>query len=247
MPDRKPEQSGEVLFFKSSLLNSIDGLEHAFPCRTGQPDEPLESLRLRLKDAFGMDAIATVKQVHGNEIIACDGDPNNAKNMYREKVDAVMTRTAGLAVGVRTADCVPVLLADPAPRAVAAVHAGWRGTVKGIVAAAVDAMREVYSSKPDTLVAAIGPHIMSCCYEVGPEVADAFEERFGSDVLRPGKGDRSYLDLGSAVKSALIDAGLDEKNIDTLDLCTYCRKDLFYSYRRDGRPTGRQLSFIYFR
>ncbi len=194
-----------------------------------------------------MDAVITVKQVHGVEVVACDGDPDRAENLHNEKADAAITRTPGLAVGVLTADCVPVLVADPVNRVVAAIHAGWRGLAAGIVGAAVEAMSKVYSSKPRDMVAAVGPHVMSCCYEVGPEVARVFDNKFGGDVLMPGKGDRSFLNLEKTVIMSLTEAGFLKENIDMIEMCTCCNDDLFYSYRRDGRGTGRQLSFIFFR
>lgn len=246
MPDNAPELRGEVQYFRSNLLAGIDGLVHAFPCRTGIAGEATAVLAKRMNDAFSAKYTLMVKQIHGTRAVACDGGIEDARRLTGIEADAVMTRTGGFAAGVRTADCVPILIADPERRAVAAVHAGWKGLAAGVVATAVKKMRDCYSSRPQNLFAAIGPHIMSCCYEVGPEVASVFEKRFGSAVLSAGKNDRSYLNLSAAAGAALIEAGIEAARFDSICVCTRCNEDLFYSYRRDGKGAGRQLSFLFF-
>lgn len=189
------------------------------------------------------DRVVTVNQVHGDYIVKVDG--GNYRNMRSIQADAMLTDVPGIAIGVETADCVPILLLDPIARAAAAVHAGWRSTVKKIAQKAVIRMREEYGSDPARMIAAIGPAIGPECYEVdepvmGP-VRGAFP--FWQDIAMPLGNDRWGLDLVKANRMELREAGLDDKNILSLGLCTSCRRDLFYSYRAEGR-TGRMLSVI---
>ena len=181
--------------------------------------------------------------------------------------DASVTNQPGLLLGVQTADCVPILLVDPRRRVVAAVHAGWRGTLQRIVMKAIGKMQMEFATKPVDLLAALGPAIGGCCYEVGTEVASAFLARFPKaaewfDELRTGDepdplqwltmmppghqppAKNVYLDLRKANRAQLLDAGLSAKNIFVSDLCTACRRDLFFSYRKEGARSGRLLSVI---
>lgn len=199
----------------------------------------------QVADAFGISAgrVATVDQVHGENIVRID--ELNIARMRAVHADALMTDVPGIAVGVETADCVPVLLFDPVRPAVAAVHAGWRSTVKKIVQKAVNRMHEEFRSDPSRLVAAIGPAICGKCYEVDEPVIGPVQQAFAfwREVTLPRAGDRWSLDLVAANRLELLQVGLAEKNIHSAGMCTSCRKDLFYSYRAEGR-TGRMLSVI---
>jgi len=159
--------------------------------------------------------------------------------------DALITRVPGIAIGVETADCVPVLLYDPVMHAVAAVHAGWRSTVKKIVQKTVNRMHEEFGTETSRLIAAIGPAICGKCYEVDEPVMRPVREAFSfwRDVAASRGNDRWSLDLVAANRTLLVQAGLRERNIHTLGMCTSCRRDLFYSFRAEGR-TGRMLSAI---
>jgi YfiH family protein len=148
------------------------------------------------------------------------------------QADALLEDTPGAVVAVRTADCIPILLADARHRAVAAVHAGWRGTVAGIVGHAVEAMRQRFGTWPEDLHAAIGPGIGKCCYEVGPEVAAHF-----------GAAGRSHIDLTEANRSQLVAAGVEPARVYVAGLCTMCHPDEFHSFRRDHEAAGRMYSF----
>ena len=139
------------------------------------------------------------------------------------------------------ADCMPVLLADPVRRAVCAIHAGWRGTTLGVVRAAVHAMTLAYGSRPDDMVAWIGPSIGGCCYEVGEEVVEAWQALVGSDggdaiVAGPR---RAHLDLVAANRRLLRDAGVDARRIEVASPCTRCHGDHWFSHRGQGADTGR--------
>ncbi|MGH9660897.1 MAG: polyphenol oxidase family protein, partial [Bryobacteraceae bacterium] len=147
--------------------------------------------------------------------------------------DALITSTAGVRVAVRTADCVPILLVDPVRRAIAAVHAGWRGTVAGIAAKTVRAMTARFGTRGADLHAALGPGIGECCFEVGPEVAVQF-----------GRHGRVHVDLYEHLSRQLLAEAVPAQSIYTSRLCSVCSGSGFHSYRRDGNSAGRMLNFV---
>jgi YfiH family protein len=156
--------------------------------------------------------------------------------------DASMTELRGAALGVQTADCVPILIADRSGRAVAAVHAGWRGTAARIPYKTVMDLVQEHDMSANDLVAAIGPHNAVCCYEVGEEVVEAVGDP-SAFVSRPDWA-KPHFDQARANKNQLLEAGIPEHQIVVSNLCTQCRADLFFSYRRDRQRTGRLLSVI---
>jgi len=183
------------------------------------------------------------------------------------KGDASTTNRPGVLLGVQTADCVPVLLVDPKKRAVAAIHAGWKGTLLRITQKAVGRMQLEFRSKPSDLLAAIGPSIGPCCYEVGADFVPKFTAQFADaaeyfDEARSGEEPNPlqwlnrmppghqppprgvHLDLRKANRSQLLAAGLRAQNIFANNLCTACRTDLFFSYRKEGPLSGRLLSVV---
>jgi YfiH family protein len=172
--------------------------------------------------------LATLSQIHSAAPVAACGRAGNLG-----QGDALTERTPGAVVAVRTADCIPILLADARNRAVAAVHAGWRGTVAEIAGHAVEAMAREFGTRPEDLRAAIGPGIGVCCYEVGPEVAAHF-----------GAAGRAHIDLAEANRRQLAARGIPEAHIYAANLCTACRAEDFHSYRRDKESAGRQYSFV---
>ncbi|HSM92697.1 MAG TPA: peptidoglycan editing factor PgeF [Anaeromyxobacteraceae bacterium] len=191
----------------------------------------------RLEAATGL-AFARVQQVHGARVVTAD-----APSAPCDEADAVVSRTPGVAACISVADCVPVLIADPTSGAVAAVHAGWRGTVARAAAAAVEALTARGGARPRELLAAIGPSIGPCCYEVSPDLAARFEEAFGAGVVDRSRS-APRLDLWEANVRALGAAGLLPERIDALRRCTACEDRLFFSHRRDAGATGRQAAWI---
>lgn len=161
--------------------------------------------------------------------------------------DALITNESELFVCVQTADCVPILLFDPVRKVVAAIHAGWRGTVSKIALKTIQRMTEVFGTDPADLVAGIGPSIHIHAYEIGPEVVQLVENNFSitSQLLKPSlnKG-KAFFDLWEANRQVLLEAGLIEENIELLGLCSYEHSGLFFSARRDGPDTGRMVSGI---
>jgi YfiH family protein len=220
--------------------------------------------RRRFQSALGSTGLKLIslKQIHSDVIHLFDSVPSGVC-----QGDASSTNRPGLLLAVQTADCVPILLVDPKKRAVAAVHAGWRGTLARIVVKVIGQMQMHFKSKPADLLAAIGPSIGGCCYEVGTEVATQFLSQFAEapewfDEFRTGDEPNPVqwlnmmppghqpppknvlLDLKKANRAQLLGAGLRAPNIFVSDLCTACRRDLLFSYRKEGPQTGRLMSVI---
>jgi YfiH family protein len=222
-------------------------------------DDPLAVDRNRtlLFEAAGLAAsqVATVNQVHGDRVVFASAGPSRFVVSERAGGEALggavdadaIVAAPGVAAGVRTADCVPILLFDPASGAAAAVHAGWRGTFARIASRAVSCLVTSYGTDVAELRAAIGPAIGRCCFEVGADVASRFVEApaFGSDVVIPAaEGQGPHVDLVLANQRLLVAAGLHSEHVDVLDRCTVCEPELFFSHRRDAGRTGRHLSFV---
>ncbi len=206
--------------------------------------------------------LAPLKQIH-SDIVRLFDSPSTEPC----RGDASATSLPGLLLAVQTADCVPILLVDPRRRAVAAIHAGWRGTLRRIAEKTAGLMRLRYGSRPADLLAAIGPCIGPCCYDVGTEIARDFDSQFPRaaeffDELRTGDEPNPlqwlnqmppghqpppqnvFLDLRKANQFQLLDAGLRQKNIFTSTLCTACHPDLLFSYRKQGPRSGRLMSIV---
>ncbi len=233
-------------------------------------DNILENRRHFLK-ALGAPAdmkLVMLKQIHSSSVLTVGehdlsgGDPCQG--------DGLMTNQPGILLAIQTADCIPVLVADVKKKAIAAFHAGWRGTVKRIVESGIGKMRVAFRSRPEDLIAAIGPGIAPCCYAVGEEVRTEFNSQFGyaanlfhevsdSDPIRekypmlfltaraPGHGNIGpslHLDLMEANRRQLLDAGLRTDAITVIGDCTRCQNNRYFSYRAEQGFTGRMLSVI---
>lgn len=198
--------------------------------------------------AVGVDPsrLLLIRQVHGNQAVAHRA---GAAAWTTPEADVIVSDDPSAAIVVRVADCAPVLIADRRRGAVAAAHAGWRGTARGAAPAAVAAMREHFKSEPGDLVAAIGPCLGGCCGEVGPEVVDAFREHGHAAVdlanwFAPGSGDRHLLSLGRANRDQLVAHGVPGDAIHDAGLCTKTHADAFHSYRAHGASAGRLAAVI---
>ena len=229
---------------------AIPELDHGFGTRLWKPD-PL--------------TMATMHQVHSNSVLAVDRPGPAGEG------DALITCMRGLILSIKTADCYPILIADPRTRSIAAIHAGWRGTAGRIVAETVARMQADFGASPGDLHAAIGPGIGICCYEVGEEVARHFQsesersgpaplahargsaapdgtgtvsERSKSGIMRSGSPVRRNIDLAAINRHQLVESGVPAGQIHLAGRCTFCEPDLFHSYRRDGDQAGRMISFI---
>jgi YfiH family protein len=185
-----------------------------------------------------------VVQVHGRYVVPGDqllegGSPSWTESPRRE-ADGIVGGTSGQVLAVQVADCAAVLIADPRTRAVAAIHAGWRGVAAGVIRQGVRALGSLGCQGGD-LVVAVGPRICSSCYEVGAEVARRFPE---SVEDAPGRADKYLLDLGRAIEVSLIAAGISSDRIEVLGHCTFCEEERFFSHRRSPGGCGRNLGFI---
>ena len=198
----------------------------------------------RVAVAVGAARVATLTQVHGRAVVVVRQAPQG-----RPEADVLVGDNPEVALAVRAADCVPLLIADRVNGAVAAVHAGWRGTAAGAATAAVDALAREFGSKPQDLVAAIGPSIGSCCYEVGTELVDAFaaagHERYLVDrwFLAP-RGGRLRLDVAGANRDQLVLAGVPEEQIHLSGLCTAMELEVLTSFRVEKEKAGRIAGVI---
>jgi YfiH family protein len=284
-PDSAPwllHESKGLQILQLQPFRNVPWLVHGFSTRTGgvsalngenvlnlsfmewdSRENVLENRR-KFQSALGTDDLTLVlmKQIHSDVIHSFPAAPAQPC-----KGDASTTNRAGLLLAVQTADCVPILLVDPRKRAVAAVHAGWRGTLGRIVEKTVGRMRAEFACRPQDLIAALGPSIGPCCYEVSAEFVTKFGAQFADAAEyfdEPRSGDEPnplqwlnmappghqpppknvHLDLWRANRSQLLAAGLRQGNIFVTNLCTACRRDLFFSYRKEGALSGRLLSVI---
>lgn len=205
----------------------------------------LENRRRFLKLFPGEWTLAGCWQVHGADvrIVQTAEDAKPAENQLGETIycDVIVSNAASVLAGVKTADCVPILLGDPVTGAFAAVHAGWRGTLATAVVAGVDRLRDEYGAKAENLRVAIGASAGPCCYEVGPEVIDAFTKRFanGASLFTESRPGHVLVDLLKANQEQLISAGVLKERIHTAPICTMCRTDLFFSYRKEKSLNGK--------
>lgn len=227
------EQNG-VTYFQLPLFRRT---KHAFCTKTRKGEKTLGA-------ALGIPRgrLLTLRQVHGAEVLIYE--QHTRALSYALPYDAVITDKKRVALGIWTADCLPILMLDRSKKVIAAVHAGWRGIWLGVIEKTVSEMIRSFESSPADIVAGIGPGIGPCCYEVGTDVVSLFQSSHEDhhQFIQEREG-RTYLDLRIAAQLELTQAGIPSANIEAIPLCTACREDLFFSYRRDKRP-GRQLSFI---
>src|ERR1700733_9888362 len=296
-PEQKPRKSAKTKLevVRVPAWSELPWLLHGFSARTGgktsvyRPDQRAGELNLGFTasdpretvlanrrlfigavagEAKTMPALVTLKQIHSsiNQVVSKADTGEEA----RHEADGMMTKERGILLGIQTADCIPVLIADRKQRAVAAFHAGWRGTLKRIVENGVGRMRLEFGSRPQDLIASIGPGIGQCCYAVGEEVqqqyesqfdyaAELFREVYDADPVRqkypmlfltaraPGHSDIGpgmHLDLSEANRRQLLAAGLRKGAIFLTGQCTGCHTDRFFSHRTERGFTGRMMSVI---
>jgi len=208
--------------FLAQALEELPWLVHGFGTRSST-DWPPET------------GLATLRQIHSDQVLAAEQGGSIGEG------DALITNRPGVMLSIRTADCLPILIADPVNRAIAAVHAGWRGTILGIAPKTVRAMQEQFGSRPEDLVVVVGPGIAGCCFEVGPEVAAQFSAYFPE---RSDLSGRTKIDLVATLRRQLGRNGGTAGQFFASGLCTVCRRDLFHSYRRDRAEAGRMVSAI---
>ena len=238
------------MIFYSKKLSSFKSIVHGFSGRQDEGKLP--------------ENIVTLKQIHTDEVVMVDrihplpvspstysgqasspqgGGKIQKTNEKQKEGDALVTKEKNILIGIRTADCVPLLVYDPAQNIIAAIHAGWRGVIAGIIENTLLKLNEL-GSDSSNLVVAIGPSLCQKCFEVGPEVKEIFEKKFGSDLsFQKGRDDRIHINLASACQIILEKNGVSSGQIEILSYCTKCHQDQFYSYR-GGDKEGRNYSYI---
>jgi polyphenol oxidase len=285
--NRVANNKTKLQLLRSEKLDSLAWLAHAFSTRHGgvsrvyggnalnlgftqqdsrgavERNRELFLKELGVADGRRSGPLVTLRQIHSDLIHRVDGMPEGPL-----AGDGLITDTPGLVVAVQTADCLPIILADRKSRAVGVFHAGWRGTVKRIAEKGVGEMRKQFQSDLRNLVAAIGPGVQGCCYDVGEEVRIKFEAQFayGSSLFRevkesdpvrekypllfltaraPGHGElptKLFLDLVEANRRQLLDAGVLARNIDAIGPCTACHTEMLFSFRAEKGVTGRLMA-----
>lgn len=231
-------------FFTFANLDRFSTVKHFVTCgNSAATDINLRSEggaanRQRLAQTIGFDInrMVTGEQTHSlNIAVVTDADAGRGSVDIDSRIpctDALITNCKGICLMVLTADCVPVLLYDPATHSAAAIHAGWRGTANGIVGLTVKKMADEFGSKPENLIAAIGPCIGACCFEVGDDVAGHFS-RWPDTILRHTNWPKPHIDLVLANRIQLEQAGIPASNIESSDECTKCGPYGLFSHRRD--------------
>jgi polyphenol oxidase len=205
----------------------------------------LENRRRFLKLFAGRWTLTGCWQDHGAEVRVVKNwaDAKGSSNRRGDEIhcDALVSNAPGVLIGVKTADCVPILIGDQRTGAFAAVHAGWRGTLDAIVIHALERLANVYGTRAEDVRAAIGPAAGACCYEVGDDVIRAFKARCPESkcLFTPTREGHARIDLFKANRDQLISLGVAQDRIHTSPLCTMCRTDLFFSYRREKKLQGR--------
>jgi len=232
--------SGPTRRIEVPILAAVPGLLHVFTVKGSDP-------RAAIAEAAGREVpLLTLRQVHGAKVRLVDRSARAAAGGLpaREEGDALIVSGPDVAAGVWVADCLPILICDERTRTVAAVHAGWRGTVAGVVGAAIATMRARCGANPSQLRLAMGPAIGPCCFEVGDEVVEPLVGAFPDAAACVVGGRRSRVDLAEANRRQARAAGVPDEAMQAAGLCTLCRPDLLESYRRERGAAGRMAGII---
>src|SRR6185436_9856471 len=224
-----------------------DGVRHFFGTRSHADSLALNDIGIpvRRPRVPGSGWLLSVKQVHGTDALVVDR-PLIESDQFPGGWDALVTDQPGVTVAVRTADCVPVLVHDSSRRVVAAIHAGWRGAVAGVVSRTITLMATRFGSTESDLRVSIGPSAGHCCYEVDDPVLDQLRREVPEwqSVVQGYRGQKARLDLKALIRRQVERQGVPAPSVTAVNLCTICHDQLFYSYRREGRVNGTMVSGI---
>jgi YfiH family protein len=260
--------SGDITYFEAPSMNALDPVNHAFCTRSvgliqatdcphnagtgkaeGQAHVPFNRELVATTFGFESQQLLTMDQVHGDRIWIIDKPLSTPELPSNCSSDALLTDQRDIAIGVLTADCVPIVLVDPKRMAVGIIHAGWRGTLLGIAPKALQEMTRHFGTHPEELLVAIGPSIDECCYEVDEAVIAPFRSsgwNWRSFSKPKGKG-KWLMNLARANIEQMRDLGMREEKCCWVRLCTRCNNDILFSYRAEGPGVGEQISFIQLR
>jgi YfiH family protein len=244
---------------RSALLSSVPGIIHGVTrrvagagmldgnvgCSPPRDRNDAWAMRERWMEAAGLDAEQLVvgSQVHGSAVAIVSSHAQRARASSIGPFDGLATDQSGVVLFTLHADCMPIMAVDPVQRAVATVHAGWRGTVSDIAGETVRAMSDAFASDPANLLVFLGPAIGACCYEVGDDVRGAWAEQSGGEELQPF-GSKWTFDLDRANRVLLTRAGVPAAQIESSGICTRCSAEEWFSHRGQGPATGRYGAFI---
>jgi YfiH family protein len=264
------KQSGFILrerqgvpFYSCSAFENLPRLRHGFSTRHGcappshensfnlgdtswDSPERVKENQYRFLSALDLEGaqLATLHQIHSDRVHIIS---DSAVQWNRPEGDALITRSENVALAVRTADCLPILIADPVNNAIAVVHSGWRGTLSRILTRTIRDLQQAFGSDPKNILVAVGPGIRACCFEVGIDVADLFNNEYPGDKLavpKQGHAGKFYVNLPGALEVQLRSEGVCADNCYDLGICTCCNTNQFFSYRAQGPESGRSLAVI---
>lgn len=267
------QEKNGIFYIAFDIFKKIPGLSAAVSARKGGASSvPFASLNMSFSSGDDLrcvlenrrrylsalrivpEHIICCNQVHGVNVVQAGRSERGCGALERESAipscDGLMTDEAGVPLTMNFADCTPLLFCDPVHHAIAVSHGGWRGTARNIAAVTLRRMHEVYGTEPGDVLAAIGPAIGPCCFEVGQDVIDEFTKLFSPiemEELTRSSGNTYYFDLPKANRMLLLRAGIRPENLEEAGICTYCRDDLFFSYRKAskaGEQTGRHMAVI---
>jgi hypothetical protein len=252
-----------IPFLSCTALENLEGFRHAFSTRRGgvsgtgvsslnlgyskwDSSETVTRNRKRFLSTLSLEEtrLVTLHQIHSNRVHII-GDLAGEWN--QPEGDALITGLQRVTLAVQTADCIPILIADPVRKAIAAVHSGWRGTLLRVLPETVRAMQNAFGSQPADLRVALGPGIQGCCFQMGPEVAQLFLRQYQDESLivpMSDSADKYLLDLEKALEIQCIETGIDPENCYSSGACTRCNPGEFFSYRAEGARTGRMMAVI---
>lgn len=259
-------RSGDLLLACSDELSRVPGVSHGFSTRAGgvspapydslnmslSRDENLKNVRRNYKifaSAFSLDhaSLVLVNHEHGANVVRVDRN-DHGRGLEREPLpfcDGIVTNDPAVTLVTLHADCGCVYLYDPEHKAIGLAHAGWKGTFLRVGERLAEKMQREFSSRPEALIGALGPVICKNCFEVDEAIGRDFAREFGTEsIVKSGKKGKAYVDLESALLIQLLHAGLAPEHLSSMDLCTYERGDLFFSYRRDKGGTGAMIGFL---
>lgn len=225
-------------FLTAPIFSNIKNLVHGFSTRALSDD--YEKLSSFLK--ISKNRIFYLKQIHSDKVVCVDAD---TKLTDLPEADALITDCKNIVIGIKTADCLPLLVYDPVKNLVAAIHAGYRGVLNKVIQNTFSVMQKKFGSNMKNLLVALGPSIFIENYEVGDEVIREFKAVYGNrfSCQKHPEG-KFHLDIRGTARMILRDCAVSEEQISQLDFCTYAQKDRFHSFRRDGEASGRQFNFI---
>jgi YfiH family protein len=220
-----------------------------FDAQGGDSRENVSQNKRILAEALELDPerIFLANQVHGDQVLILEEDPLNAGSKYHHlDYDAILTRQRGVAIGVLTADCLPILIYDPKEAVIGIVHAGWRGTCLNVVGTVIAKLQKVFNVDPQGLLVGLGPCIGNCCYEVDIKVVRSIKNSTArwKEFIKPVRANKYTFDLVGLNVHQLLQAGVPQGNIVRVNACTACNSKVFFSHRASKGKTGRQLNLI---